>query len=39
MAFVKSESTRDNFDKFNPPIPTWDQDTYQETWEDLNKII
>ena len=23
----------------NPPIPTWNQDTYQETWKDLNKII
>ena len=21
------------------PIPTWNQDTYQETWKDLNKII
>ena len=23
----------------HPPIPTWNQDTYQETWKDLNKII
>ena len=22
----------------NPPIPTWNQDTYQKTWKDL-KII
>ena len=22
---------QDNFDKFIPPIPTWNQDTYQET--------
>ena len=21
-----------------PPIPTWNQDTYQETWKDLDKI-
>ena len=21
------------------PIPTWNQDTCQETWKDLNKII
>ena len=21
------------------PIPTWNQDTYQETWKDLNKTI
>ena len=23
----------------NSPIPTWNQDTYQETWKDLNEII
>ena len=22
-----------------PPIPTWNQDTYQETWKDIDKII
>ena len=25
--------------KIHPPIPTWNQDTYQETWKDLNKIV
>ena len=23
----------------HPPIPNWNQNTYQETWKDLNKII
>ena len=23
----------------HPPIPIWNQGTYQETWKDLNKII
>ena len=23
----------------HPPISTWNYDTYQETWKDLNKII
>ena len=23
----------------HPPFPTWNPDTYQETWKDLNKII
>ena len=27
------------FWKIHPPIPTWNQDTYQEAWKDLNKII
>ena len=27
------------FGKIHPPIPTWNQDTYQETWKDPNKII
>ena len=22
-----------------PPIPTWNQDTYQETWKDPDKIL
>ena len=22
-----------------PPTPTWNQDTYQETWKDLKQII
>ena len=27
-----------DFSKFTtPPIPTWNQDTYQETWKDLNE--
>ena len=39
MTYVWSESTRDIFGKFNPPIPTWNQEIYQETWKDPNKII
>ena len=27
------------FWKIHTPIPTWKQDTSQETWKDLNKII
>ena len=27
------------FWKIHPPIPTWNQDTYQETWKDLSEII
>ena len=27
------------FWQIHPPIPTWNEDTYQETWKDLNKII
>ena len=23
----------------HPPSPTWNQDSYQETWKDLNKIV
>ena len=23
----------------HPPISAWNQDTYQETWKDLHKII
>ena len=33
MAYERFESFRDNFGK------TWNQNTYQETWKDLNKII
>ena len=33
MAYERSESTRDDFGKFIY------QDTYLETWKDLNKII
>ena len=28
-----------NFVKFIHQIPIWNQDTYQETWKDFNKII
>ena len=27
------------FWEIRSPIPTWNQDAYQETWKDLNKII
>ena len=27
------------FWEIHTPIPTYNQDTYQETWKDLNKII
>ena len=29
----------EKFWQIYPPTPTWSQDTYQETWKDLNKII
>ena len=39
MAYERSKSAQDNFGKINPPILTWNQDIYQETWKDLNQII
>ena len=33
MAYERSERL------IHPPIPVWSQDTYQETYNDLNKII
>ena len=35
MAYERSESARDNFSKFIYQ----NQNIYQETWKDLNKII
>ena len=39
MANERSESAQDNFGKFIHQFQPWNQDTYQETWKDLNKII
>ena len=39
MVYEGSELTRDNFGKSIhqfQPIPTWNQDTYQESRKDLN---
>ena len=36
MVYERSERTRENFAKFIHQFPTWNQDTYQETWKDLN---
>ena len=34
IAYERFESTWENFGKIHSPIPTWNQDTYQETWKD-----
>ena len=39
MAYERLESAWGNFWEIHPVIPTLNQDTYQETWKDLNKII
>ena len=39
MAYEMSKSARDNLEKIHPPIPTWNQDTYQKTWKDINTIL
>ena len=38
MTDKRFENSRDIW-KIHPPIPTWNQDTYQATWKDINKII
>ena len=39
MAYEKPESYRENFGKFIYQILSKNQDSYQETLKDLNKII
>ena len=29
----------EQFWQIHSPIPAWNQDSYQETWKNLNKII
>ena len=36
MAYESSKCARDNFGKFIPQIPIWNQDTYQVTHKDLD---
>ena len=35
----KAQNHLGQFWEIHPPIPTWNQDTYQETWKDPNQII
>ena len=35
----KVRKRSEKFLQIHPPIPIWNQDTYQETWKGLNKII
>ena len=39
MAYERFENARDNFGKFIHQFQPKNQDTYKETWKDLNKII
>ena len=35
----KDQKRSGQFWQIHPPIPTWNKNTYRETWKDPNKII
>ena len=39
MAYEKVWKLSGQFRQIHPPIPTWNQDIYQETWKDINRNI